>query len=83
MKLLSKLGLVSKAYYDRERLKSDGLLREPVAERAKFRKAATDLAAMSDELAIFRAKRDRDNAGRSARRANAKINGKDVKAARQ
>lgn len=54
MKFISQLGFVSKADYDRERLKGDGLSRDLVAERAKFRKAATDLAAQADEIASLR-----------------------------
>lgn len=54
MSMLSAFGLVKKSDFDRERLKSDGLRRDIIAEREKFKTAITDLAAAQDEIASLR-----------------------------
>lgn len=54
MSMLSVFGLVKKSDFDRERLKSDGLRRDIIAEREKFKTAITDLAAAQDEIAALR-----------------------------
>lgn len=79
MGILNALGLMTRADFDRERLKSDGLRRDIVAEREKFKTAISDLAAARDEIAAlrpdakkFRAKAARDAEIKRAKRAAAK-----------
>ena len=76
MSMLSAFGLVKKSDFDRERLKSDGLRRDIIAEREKFKTAITDLAAAQDEIAALRpdaeamrAKRKRDRDTKAAKRS--------------
>ena len=78
MSMLNAFGLVKKADFDRERLKSDGLRRDIIAEREKFKTAITDLAAARDEIAALRpdaeamrAKRKRDRDQKAAKRGAA------------
>lgn len=75
MSMLNAFGLVKKSDFDRERLKSDGLRRDIIAEREKFKTAITDLAAAQDEIAALRpdaeamrAKRKRDRDQKAAKR---------------
>lgn len=74
MNFLKLIGAVSAAEHEKIVGQRDGLKRDLLAERLKFKNAAKDLAAQADEIAAIRpdAEKWRDRAARELQRGQAK-----------
>ena len=54
MNILAKFGLMKRSEHEAVAKANKGLLRDILAERAKFKLAATDLAAQAEEIAAYK-----------------------------